>query len=151
MLPVLAQRPTPEISRAILSGDLYRDKASHLLSFPLMTWARRYAYQTRQATNAAKASAMMVFADMEIEMGPLLDWVIVMAAAEGIPTGVWIAQVVKQYADAFKSQENSRRNVERRGERERKRVGKVERESARAVVTLRDALPNGGRSNQHQE
>lgn len=148
MLAVSAQRPLPEFSREIISGDLYRDKASHLLSDALVRWSRRYAYETRQGTAAAKATAMMVFADMEVEMGSTLDWACTMSAAEGIPTGVWIAQVVQQFRDALQNQARTQRQMERSAERQRKRIGEVARKSASAVVALGDALSPGGRSDE---
>ena len=63
---------------------------------------------------------LMFFADFEVEGGEALDWACSRAAAEQMPVGKWVAQVLKLYQKELLSQEQSQRairNIEARNAR----------------------------------
>jgi len=151
-VPRRQQRPTPEVSRAILAGRPLYVSRGLLISTSWARWAARYAKEQNAHPKMTATAAVMVFADMELEAGQTLDWACAMAAEEQIPLGTWIAQVVQQYRDDFVAQEARARTLEIR----RRRFARIQAAGMALnprspLVAEPDAVPHRDRPHNDQD
>lgn len=139
MLPVNPQHSCPEISESLLGGYKFKIGSPYTVTTGFLKWVMRWAKDIRQAPRTALSFAAYTFADFETELGgKYLDWVCAQAVGEGLSTGAWIAQVVKQYAVAYEAEDSERRALSRREAFERRRADGMARALDDGLVKERE-------------